>query len=91
MNTILLCIHVLWFLASGKLQAELCNLYTRTSSSRSVWHSDRVGEGLVCFVSSEIKRSELERYGARTLSYIVILKEKNLVLIFDVILCVHRR
>jgi len=81
MNTIFLRIHVLWFVTSGKLQAELCNLYPRTSplqqSSRSFWHSDRVGVDLVYFGSNEIKRNELERYGARILSYEVILKEKK--------------
>jgi len=54
MNTIFLPIHVLWFLTFRKLQVELCNLYSRTSplhqNSRSVWHSDRVGVGLVYFV-----------------------------------------
>jgi hypothetical protein len=80
MNSILLRIHVLWFLKSGQLQAELCNLYPRTSqlqrSSRSVCHSDQFGAGLVYFVSSGIGSNEMEKYGARTLTYVIILKMK---------------
>jgi len=61
MNTIFLRIHVLWFLTSGRLQAELCKLHPRTSplqqGYRSVWRRYHVGVGLVYFGSSEIKRN----------------------------------